>query len=48
MANFVWFAIDSIYVTFSAYSFIFHLLILTIFDEEYVKIMKNLFMQFSP
>lgn len=48
MANFVWFVIDSIYVTFSAYIFIFHLLILTVFDEEYVQVMMNLIMQFSP
>jgi len=48
MANFVWFVIGSIYVTFSVYSFIFHLLILTVFDEEYVKIMMNFFMQFCP
>ena len=45
MTNCVWFVIC---VTFSAYVFIFLLLILTVFDEEYVQIMMHLIMQFSP
>jgi len=48
MTNCVWFVIDFICVTFSTYIFIFHLLILTVFDEEYVQIMMKFIMQFSP